>query len=94
LEARAFEESSIGQAFSGSSTNANFNANSDESNPMSEAMHEKYTTRPKVASRRRRVRCAGTTGAALGQSGANKENESAVPCQRVIITEADEIAEL
>jgi DNA excision repair protein ERCC-4 len=78
----------------GSSTNANSNASANESNPMSEAMRKKDAARAEAASRRRRVRGAGTTGAAVGRSGVKKEDENAIPGQGVITTEADEIAEL
>ncbi|CAE6448146.1 unnamed protein product [Rhizoctonia solani] len=77
----------------GSSTNANSNASANESNPMSEAMRKKDAARAEAASRRRRVRGAGTTGAAVGRSGVKKEDENAIPGQGVITTEADEIAE-
>ncbi|CAE6448788.1 unnamed protein product [Rhizoctonia solani] len=68
------------------------NTNTNESNPMTEAMRKKDAARAEAASRRRRVRGAGTTGAATGRSGVKKEEDNATPGQAVITTEADEIA--
>ncbi|KAG8744336.1 hypothetical protein FRC10_010316 [Ceratobasidium sp. 414] len=66
-------------------TNAN-------TNPVSEAMKKKDATRAELASRRRRVRGGGTTGATVGRS-VKVEEDGAIPGQGVITTEADEIAE-
>ncbi|CAE7073980.1 unnamed protein product [Rhizoctonia solani] len=69
------------------------NANTGESNPMTEAMRKKDAARAELASRRRRVRGGGTTGAATGRTGIKKEEDSGIPGQGIIATEADEIAE-
>ncbi|ELU38846.1 DNA repair protein RAD1, putative [Rhizoctonia solani AG-1 IA] len=75
----------------GASTNTS--VNSSESNPISEAMRKKDAARAEAASRRRRVRGAGTTGAAAGRSGVKKEEDSAIAGQGIIAAEADEVAE-
>ncbi|GAB1521169.1 DNA repair protein RAD16 [Rhizoctonia solani] len=75
----------------GASTNTS--VSSSEPNPISEAMRKKDTARAEAASRRRRVRGAGTTGAAAGRSGVKKEEDSAIAGQGIIAAEADEVAE-
>ncbi|KAJ1305133.1 hypothetical protein OPQ81_000170 [Rhizoctonia solani] len=69
------------------------NTNAAQSNPMAEAMRKKDAARAEIASRRRRVRGGGATGAAAGRSGIKKEDDEAIPGQGIITTEADEIAE-
>jgi DNA excision repair protein ERCC-4 len=67
------------------------NAETD-TNPVSEAIRRKDAARADLASRRRRVRGGGATGAAVGRGV--KGEDDAIPGQGVIATEADEIAEL
>ncbi|KAG9125509.1 hypothetical protein FRC07_007311 [Ceratobasidium sp. 392] len=62
------------------------------SNPVSEAMKKKDAARAEMASRRRRVRGGGTTGATVGRN-VKAEDDGAVPGQGVIAAEADDIAE-
>ncbi|KAF8754590.1 ERCC4 domain [Rhizoctonia solani] len=78
-------------AYARASTNTS--VSSSEPNPISEAMRKKDTARAEAASRRRRVRGAGTTGAAAGRSGVKKEEDSAIAGQGIIAAEADEVAE-
>ncbi|CAE6488441.1 unnamed protein product [Rhizoctonia solani] len=76
----------------GPSTSTSADTNTNESNPMAEAMRKKDAARAELASRRRRVRGGGTTGATAGRTAVKKEEEE-IPGQGIITTEADEIAE-
>jgi hypothetical protein len=76
------------------STSTSTNTNTNESNPISEAMRKKDAARVEIASRRRRVRGGGTTGATVGRGNVKTEEDGTIPGQGIIATEADEIAEL